>query len=453
MPVPPGGITVDEPYRVGLEAYRLLLPPVLSELARRAMTADGAPRASGCAPENQLGVVAVPGADAGLCPRVDLAVLTAHLWLDVRRDPVAIVIPELGGRAFLMKIVSMWTRVVACYGSLRPGPRRALLVADHDWSGTATDGIDVVRLPGGRGRLIATVKLETPGDIEEVRRTREWFSRWRVAPLAAFGHDRAAQAVLTQARTGERPSAPSAPSAPNGPVEQVRSMNPREFFELGCALIHSIPAAREDAHLLDRMMRLGLRPTTRLPWSALDATVRRGLHHAAAIALGEIERSPLPGATIRGWTIDRESAHHYRERAVAAFHGLLAPDLVHELSACSCADGQDQPLSGAARYRLRFDHATIPPADCSWSLTLYDVNGVLAPNAIERHAVHGNQVRRSSTDGSIDICLQRHPPPPEAISGWLPTPSGRFELQLRLYWPKTEAQTGRWSPPPIERIT
>ena len=54
-------------------------------------------------------------------------------------------------------------------------------------------------------------------------------------------------------------------------------------------------------------------------------------------------------------------------------------------------------------------------------------------------------------DGSIVVVLQRDKPT-EAGVNWLPTPTGAFRLNLRLYWPQQSALSGAWKPPALERV-
>ena len=45
------------------------------------------------------------------------------------------------------------------------------------------------------------------------------------------------------------------------------------------------------------------------------------------------------------------------------------------------------PLSGRHRYRIRFARGKLPPADAFWSLTMYENDGYLHPNASRRYAI------------------------------------------------------------------
>jgi hypothetical protein len=55
-------------------------------------------------------------------------------------------------------------------------------------------------------------------------------------------------------------------------------------------------------------------------------------------------------------------------------------------------------------------------------------------------------------DGSLDLHIQADSPGKALEGNWLPAPKGPFNLTMRLYAPKTEVLTGRWNPPPVEKI-
>ena len=57
-----------------------------------------------------------------------------------------------------------------------------------------------------------------------------------------------------------------------------------------------------------------------------------------------------------------------------------------------------------------------------------------------------------NSDGSLDLYYQNETPGKYKEVNWLPAPKGPFNLTMRLYGPKSDALTGRWSPPPITRI-
>jgi hypothetical protein len=37
-------------------------------------------------------------------------------------------------------------------------------------------------------------------------------------------------------------------------------------------------------------------------------------------------------------------------------------------------------------------------------------------------------------------------------ANWLPAPKGPFVMALRLYWPKEEAMSSKWTAPPLQQV-
>jgi hypothetical protein len=108
-------------------------------------------------------------------------------------------------------------------------------------------------------------------------------------------------------------------------------------------------------------------------------------------------------------------------------------------------------LDGAHRYTLHFDKSSLPPVDAFWSVTLYDPEGYQVANPINRFAPSSWMPLRYDPDGSLTLYVQNESPGKDKEANWLPGPKGPFNLTLRLYAPKSEVLTGKWSPPPVTK--
>jgi hypothetical protein len=106
-------------------------------------------------------------------------------------------------------------------------------------------------------------------------------------------------------------------------------------------------------------------------------------------------------------------------------------------------------MSGTNKYVIHFDKGATPPVNGFWSLTLYDSNGFQVANALNRFAVSSWMPFNTNADGSLDLYFQNESPGKDRKSNWLP---GAFNLTMRLYGPKQDALTGKWSPPPVTKV-
>ena len=58
---------------------------------------------------------------------------------------------------------------------------------------------------------------------------------------------------------------------------------------------------------------------------------------------------------------------------------------------------------------------------------------------------------KTNADGSLDLYFQNESPGKDKEANWLPAPKGPFNLTMRVYAPKSDALTGKSSPPPVSR--
>jgi hypothetical protein len=131
--------------------------------------------------------------------------------------------------------------------------------------------------------------------------------------------------------------------------------------------------------------------------------------------------------------------------------GLGANTRAEAVYPTALTDSQGRPLTGGSRYRLVFKPGHAPPARAFWSLTMYNAGGYLVANPAHRYAIGSSHPPlRREPDGSIVVLLQRTRPT-QAHVNWLPTPSGGFRLNLRIYWPRPSVLSGTWQPPPVQR--
>lgn len=112
-------------------------------------------------------------------------------------------------------------------------------------------------------------------------------------------------------------------------------------------------------------------------------------------------------------------------RASIARTGILTIALGDGVSFTARTDDDGKPLDGRCDVVL----SGITPAARFWTLTLYNENGELVANSVNRHGFTSQEIVRRS-DGSFEIAVG-----PRASPGnWLPTGGvERYALVLRLY--------------------
>jgi len=171
---------------------------------------------------------------------------------------------------------------------------------------------------------------------------------------------------------------------------------------------------------------------------------------AAALGLGMTwltlsKGTAFGGVTIGAWTawpkLGTTEIDPYAH-AVVAQTGRLPVGSGDGIAFLARADDQGRVLDGRCEVTV----SGTTPAARFWTLTLYDPDGRLVANSVNRYGFTSQEIVRRA-DGSFDIVIA-----PRARSGnWLPTAGvERYVLVLRLYDTAVgvATKTGREAPMP-----
>ena len=230
----------------------------------------------------------------------------------------------------------------------------------------------------------------------------------------------------------------------------------REFLDqLGEALKLNPPPAR-DLPLLRQLRAYGIGPGLSPESAGLDPVTLAALYQGVAAAARTLPVTGkaeilLGAASHGGWYMPQANIGRYGTdyhfRAVIAIYGLGANTREEAVYPTGLTDGSSVPYLGTNDYRLTFSKQQLPPARYFWSLTMYDGDGYLVPNAAKIYAVGPSHPPfHTRSDGSVVIAIQ-HTRPSDPDVNWLPAPaSGQFRLNLRLYGPDVDVLDGTWTP-------
>jgi hypothetical protein len=241
------------------------------------------------------------------------------------------------------------------------------------------------------------------------------------------------------------------PAATLPPLPDISGDDLGFFVHLGDAMQHN-PILPRDAALAGQFERIGLTKDgfDRKKLSPEQiAALKRALADGAVVAAAAVSNT----AVKRGswdWTIIDGYGFNYPLRAVHSgpyLGGNMAKEAAYP---STYFDSQNNPLTGAHKYELRF--AKAPPVDAFWSATLYNADDkMLVDNPINRYKV-GSETPglKNNADGSISIPIQHDEPRGQAKSNWLPAPKGNFFLVLRFYQPRKDLLDGSY---PLPQLT
>jgi hypothetical protein len=133
-------------------------------------------------------------------------------------------------------------------------------------------------------------------------------------------------------------------------------------------------------------------------------------------------------------------------RAAVALSGIGALPQSEAIYLRAVVDSQGRPLSADRSYRL-----TLPPTaqitDAFWSLTAYrgetDGRYFFEDNDLHRYAINSAaEGLVKDSKGQVTLTIQKERPA-DTLANWLPMPSERPALVLRLYLPTQKLMQNR----------
>lgn len=442
-------LTEKEAGEIAKEAYVFGYPLVTMEMTRRVMTNTATPKDhhapmgqfynSRTYPDASFRDVTAPNADT----------LYSTAWLDVSKEPYVLSLPDEDGRYYLMPMLDAWTTVFQVPGKRTTGTgAQTYAITGPNWKGELPPGVTEYKSPTALVWILGrTYCTGTPEDYKAVHALQDKYS---LVPLSAYG----------------KPYTP-----PEGKVDptidmrtpvrdQVDTMDAGAYFALLAALMKDNPPTKEDAPVVAKMAKIGLVPGQDFEIGKLDPAVAKVLAGVPKAGIETIVAEFKTGPTkVNGWEILTKTGIYgtdYANRALVTAVGLGANRPQDAIYPTSVTDADGKPYNGANNYVMHFDKGQTPPVNGFWSLTMYDARFFFVPNKLNKYTVSPRDPLKYNDDGSLDIYIQNESPGPEREANWLPAPTDKFILMLRLYWPKEQDPSildGTWKPPAVKPAT
>ena len=159
--------------------------------------------------------------------------------------------------------------------------------------------------------------------------------------------------------------------------------------------------------------------------------------------------------TINGWSSSLGSGDPKKNMVVKAANVLAFPGPINSSKEAvywtTSVDSNHHSLSGSHKYQLKFAPGHLPPNEAFWSVTMVDSRNRFVPNSIKRYSIASGTALRVDDDGTTTIYIQNSVPVGHE-SNWLPAPSGRFTLWLRVYLPGEEILSGTYGVPSVKEM-
>ncbi|MFZ4808481.1 MAG: DUF1254 domain-containing protein [Hyphomicrobiaceae bacterium] len=379
--------------------------------------------------------LATPKVSPFRAPNNDTLYSTA--WLDLRKEPVILEMPDTGGRYYTAQILDLTTETIANIGQRLNGTEAgAFAIVGPGWTGELPKDIKgTIRSNTVFANVLLRNLVDGPQDVPAVNALQKKF---RIRPLSRY---RDGSEMPADDTSGLQPFAAGSVPARLELLDRALRMNPVRPGEQG---------------LMSVLAAIGVGPAqVKHPIKPSPAVVARAYGDARTV----IERAGLDiGRFVNGWRVAASGmgtyGFDYLQRAAVWAGGPLANVPEESYYPSAATDAAGERLDGARNYVIRFAPGQLPPVNAFWSLTMYRMSdGNLVENEIGRYSI-GNRTRglKTDSDGSLTLFIQaKKPADADRQSNWLPAPKGPFYMVLRLYGPKSDALAGTWLLPRIER--
>jgi len=438
--------TPEETQRIAEQAYVYTYPLVLMDVTRRQMTNAPAGKYPSRAPMMQfVHLREFPAADFKEVVRPNFDTLYSLAWLDLRKEPVILSVPEVKDRFYMLPMLDMWTDVFAVVGSYGTGTAAGrYAIALPEWKGKLPAGVNRIDAPTPFVWILGRTQTNGPKDYEHIHSIQDGFT---IVPLSAWGRKYSPPAFVKDPTVDDV----------TPPLVQVQRMPGKEYFTYAMNLVRLHPPHITDMVMVNRMRRIGLDPAT-FVWEKLPEATRKALDLAAKAAHEEMQAyTPRLGENVNGWQVMTKSVgvygNDYLQRATIALIGLGANPYEQAVYPLNIVDSEGKVPVGGKKYVIHFGRNELPPVNAFWSLTMYDKEGFQVANPLNRFAIGDRDALRFNPDGSLDLYIQHESPGKDKESNWLPSPaSGPLGMTLRLYGPRQAVLDGSWKPPVVQRV-
>ncbi len=441
--------TPQEAAELGKQAYVYGFPLLDMLRIRHEMGSVPCPDGQGNAPINHFANAsqfATPNDTTVVAPNTDT--LYSLSQIDLKKGPIVLKHPDLSGRFFDFELVDPYTNVIDYVGTRTTGSKAGKFAIGWNESKASKRKLEKAKLSGpvikSKYRRVWVIGRTLAGDEADQAKAYDLMKRYRLTKLNGARFKLPADCYRGKGEPSKFP---------------VPTSGPEFISQLNEALVTNPPPKR-DQPLLEQLQPLGVGPGLSPEDMGLPPDVTDALYDAVsteAVALPTRSRLSFLQQSIaaKGWVtadpIIGAFGTDYEYRARIAIVGIGANTPEEAIYPAALADSDGNLLNGANDYEMVFPADDLPPAKYFWSLTMYDFDGYLVANPIDRYSLgpsHPPLITRG--DGSVVVAIS-HDEPTDPNVNWLPAPADAFRLNMRLYGPGERALSGDWTPPKIVR--
>lgn len=450
-PAPPGTVITKEFAEAAARDIYVWAWPIVNAFHRRASFAT--------APEPGLRAGVLPVAPTGYVAMLSDYIapeerFVAHPNQDVvygfgygavDEDPVVLQVPDFGNRFWVYSLYDARSDEFSRMGKqYRTRPGNYLVVGPH-WKGAVPNGIaGVIHAPT---ELVAMGPRIFMDDSDADRAAvQPVLNRVVIYPLSKY------TGLKKTVDWSKIPHFDTPQSSGENSKTETTWVNPETFFDELPGILEKVPPlpGEESRYATIRVL---------MEAADKDPDIKNAIKQSA-IDTEKTVIAPLfdfrtNGVSLPGyWNSPPNGAafgYDYVTRAATAKSNMYVNQPSETRYFFVEVDSTEQRLNGANQYTVTFPKGKTPPANGFWSLTMYGPEHFFEPNDLQRYSVGTKNLKNMAynADGSLTIYVQHDSPGKDKETNWLPAPQKDFEMTIRTYWPKSEVNEGKWTPPPV----
>lgn len=369
------------------------------------------------------------------------------LGMDLRAEPIVLTVPPIEkGRYFSIQLIDLYTFNFAYIGSRTTGNEGgAYLIVGPNWKGETPKGVTkVIRSETELVLAAYRTQLFNPGDLDNVIKVQ---AGYKAQPLSEF-----------LGKNAPKPAPAINFIKPLTPETQKTSP---EFFSILNFVLKFCPVDPSEKQLMERFAKIGVGGGKNFDPSKLSPEMKTAIEGGMAdawVEFADFKKNQIDTGKVTSGDVfgTREYLkNNYLYRMAAAVLGIYGNSKQEAMYPMYFTDSGQQKLDGSSRYTVHFAPGQLPPVNAFWSLTMYELPAsLLVANPINRYLLNSPMLPKFKldADGGLTLLIQNESPGADKESNWLPAPKGSFFMAMRLYWPKSEALTGQWTPPAVTKM-
>lgn len=366
--------------------------------------------------------------------------------LNLSKEPLVLSLPKVGDRYVIFPVQDAWGNVDTVIGTRTEGNDGGdYLITGPGWKGKTPKGMKQVRVHTNIAFVPGRTMVRSPEDAKSFAATVQ--DHYTFTPLSRWG-----KGEPNPNRDSIKD--PLSPDPAKNYMAILSHTSINDYFNKLNALLIDNPPYGYDKPLLAKLAKLGVGPGLTFDINKFSPAVRSAMQDFGPTDLAATAKMySEKGQDFHMAQVGGRFGTAYFERYYWVFGGLGGNLLDDAAYFWLTKDVSGAKLNGNNKYVVRFEAAQIPKAKAFWSLTLYDKDFYLAKDMpLNRHVRNSNSGMKLSPDGSLVIYLQADNPGADKEDNWLPTPREEYVTILRVYGPEGGILTGKWNPPPVQKV-